>query len=159
MSLQKFKLPILCLLVACLALGGLQVIHAQSNTGTSQSPGTGSTGTSQSPAPTKVTTLQNPLSNINSVGSLVSKFVEVFSYLVILFAVLMLVWTGLQYILARGNAEQMKKLTNRLTYIVIGIAIVIGARVIIDVIINTLSATGTINSGTINSINRARNGQ
>lgn len=104
--------------------------------------------------------LANPLrSNINSVGALVNKFVELFSYLVIIAAVIMIVFTGFQLILARGNPEKMKEYGQRLGYILIGVGIVIGARIMIMIIINTLEATGTINQGTINTIQRAVDGK
>lgn len=101
-------------------------------------------------------TIQNPLSSkFNSVGSLVSGFAEIFSYLVVIFAVLALVWVGFQFILARGNGERMKELKNWLLYIVIGVAVVIGARIIISVVINTLSATGTVSPGVIQNAQNA----
>ena len=109
--------------------------------------------------PPKKSTLTNPLRNIDTLGGLVNKFVELFSYIVIIFAVLILIWTGLQYIMARGNTTKMKELTARLGWIVVGIAIVIGARVIITVIVNTLEATGTVNEEVIRSVNRAVDGR
>ena len=102
-------------------------------------------------------TLQNPL-KVDSVGGLISTFVQVFSYLVILFAVLMLIWTGLQYILARGNPERMKELTGRLGWILIGIAVVVGAGVLVTLVINTLQATGTINPQVMQSVQTAASG-
>jgi len=113
--------------------------------------GRGSSGESA----TKVGRLQNPLAGVNSVGQLVGKAAEIFSYIVILFAVLVLVWTGLQYILARGNAEKMKELSNRLLWIVIGIAIVIGARIIVEIVINTVASTGVVKPEIIDQANRA----
>jgi hypothetical protein len=104
-------------------------------------------------------TLRNPLKGIDSVGGLLSKFIEILSYLLILFAVLMIIWTGLQMILARGNPEGLKEQGKRLGYILIGVALVIGARVIIMVIINTLEATGTVDPRVIQSTNRAIDGR
>lgn len=101
-------------------------------------------------------TLKNPL-KVDSVGGLVQNFVEIFSYIVILFAVLALVYVGLRFILARGDATQMKELKEWLLWIVVGVAVVIGARIIIQVVINTLSATGTIDQGIINSTQDALN--
>jgi hypothetical protein len=102
--------------------------------------------------------LKNPL-QVDSVGGLVQNFVEIFSYVVILFAVLMLVFVGLKFILARGNSEEMNKLKDWLLWIVVGVAVVIGARVIIQVVINTLSASGTVDQQTIQSVQKAVNRQ
>ena len=97
------------------------------------------------PAAGGVQTLSNPLT-ANSVGDLVKSFAMIFSYIVVLFAVLALVWTGLQFITAQGKPDKLTELKSKLLYIVIGVAIVIGARIIINVVINTLSASGVVNS-------------
>ncbi|MEK7642039.1 MAG: TrbC/VirB2 family protein [Patescibacteria group bacterium] len=103
-------------------------------------------------------TLQNPL-KVNSIGGLIQDFVEIFSYIAILFAVLLLIYVGLQFVLARGNSERLNDLKKWLFYIVIGVAVVIGARVIIQVVINTLSASGAVDQRTIQSAQRAANGR
>ena len=123
-------------------------VSSQSTSNTGNSPTQSTNNTPQT------TTLSNPL-KVNSIGSLAQTFVEIFSYIAILFAVLLLIWTGLQFVMAKGNAERMKELKNQLLYIVIGVAVVIGARVIIQVVINTLSASGAIDPGTIQSIRTA----
>jgi hypothetical protein len=104
-----------------------------------------------------VSGLTNPLKGINSVGQVVGKFAEIFSYVVILFAVLALVWTGLQFITAQGKADKITELRNRMLWIVVGIAIVIGARIIVGIVINTLQATGTVNPDVIQQANNALN--
>jgi heme/copper-type cytochrome/quinol oxidase subunit 2 len=108
---------------------------------------------------TQLITLKNPLQNVTSLGQLVQTFADIFTYLVVLFAIIMLIWVGLQYVLARGNSEKMKENSQRLLWIVIGIAIVIGARVLVQVVINTMQATGAINSNVINNANKAVQGQ
>ena len=107
---------------------------------------------------TQVITLHNPLQNVTSIGQLVQNFADIFTYLVVLFAVLMLIWTGLQYVLARGNPEKMKENSQRLMWIVIGVAVVIGARILVQVVINTLEATGAVNSTVITNANKANQG-
>jgi len=101
--------------------------------------------------------LKNPL-KVKTIGGLVQTAVEVFSYIVIIFAVLAFIWVGLQYILARGNSEKMKEMSKWLGYIVIGVAVVIGARVIISIVINTLDATGVVDQRVIKSSRDALEG-
>jgi|GEM_PF-4396365 hypothetical protein len=104
-------------------------------------------------------TLHSPLDpKITSVGGLVQTFIDVISYILILFGILALMWTGLQYVLAQGNSDRIKELHKTLLAIVIGIAIVIGARVIVQVVINTLKATNVINSSTLNQVQNAATG-
>jgi len=143
------------ILVSCLVLLG--ILSMTPAIAQAQAQGGANTDTTQG-GQNKITTvkLTNPLKKeLGSVGDVVMKFVEIFSYIVIIFAVLMLVWTGLQFILARGNVDRMKELKNQLLWIVVGIAIVIGARVLVTIVINTLEATGTVDKGTIQNINRA----
>ncbi|MEN9912985.1 MAG: Type secretion system pilin [Candidatus Parcubacteria bacterium] len=100
--------------------------------------------------------LTNPL-KVDSVGGLIQSFVEIFSYIVVLAAVLALIWVGLKFILARGNPEEMNRLKGWLSWIIIGVAVVIGARIIIQVVINTLSASGVVDQRTIQSAQNALN--
>jgi len=96
--------------------------------------------------------ITNPL-NADSIGEVVLSFITIFSYVVILLGVLCLIYVGFRYVLAsaEGDKGKLAELHGYLLYIVIGIAIVIGARVIVQVVINTLAASGTINQGVINS--------
>lgn len=114
------------------------------------------------PAPssnTKTFYLHSPLDpHITSVGGLVQTVIDVVSYILVLFGILALVWTGLQYVLAQGNSDRIKELHKTLLAIVIGIAIVIGARVIVQVVINTLQAANVINSSTFNQVHNAATG-
>jgi len=105
-------------------------------------------------------TLQNPL-KVNSIGELLQSFIQIFTYLVIIFAVLMFIWIGFQYVVnaAQGNAKKIEELHKQLMWLVVGVAIVIGARVIIEIVINTLSATGAVSPGVIDSANRAVQGK
>ena len=111
-------------------------------------------GGQQTNNPSTTFTLQNPL-HVDSIGALIENFVQIFSYIVILFAVLAFVWVGLQYILARGKPERMKELSSWLLYIVIGVAVVLGAQLMIRIVINTLSATGAVDQRVIKSANDA----
>lgn len=129
--------------------------------GTSDTPAqTGGAGTSDTPAQTGGVDssnsffLQNPL-QVDSIGEFVMTALEVFTYLVVLAAVLMLIYVGLRFVLAMGNTEEITKRKSQLLWIVIGIALVIGARIIVAVVINTLEATGTVSPGVINSANDA----
>lgn len=101
--------------------------------------------------------LQNPL-QVNSVTGLVQKFVEIFSYFVIILAVLAFIWVGFQFILAQGKPDRLKELKGWLAWIVIGVAVVIGARIMVSIIINTLEATGVVNQQTLNAVRSAANG-
>ncbi len=106
-------------------------------------------------APPTTATLQNPLTKVTSIGDLVKSGLQVFSYIAVLFAVMMLIVVGFQYIMARGNPEAVTKASMWLLYIVIGLAIVIGARIAVTIVINTMSATGVVDPNVIQSAQNA----
>lgn len=110
------------------------------------------------PATQTIVSLQNPL-KVNSVGAAVNEGAKIFSYIAVLIGVIMLIWVGLQFILAQGNSDRLRELKSYLFMIVIGIAIVIGARVMIQIVVNTLSATGLVDQRVIQGANQAITGQ
>lgn len=111
----------------------------------------GNTGRTNTPYKKPGTfTITNPL-KVSSVGALVQTGLEVFTYLVVLLAVLALVYVGFLFVMARGNSDKIKEYREWLWYIIIGVAVVLGANAMLRVVINTLGATGTINEGVIRS--------
>lgn len=110
-------------------------------------------------APVGVFKLQNPL-QVDSIGGLVQSIVEILSYIAILAAIVMFIWVGFQYVInaAKGNASEIAKLHERLLWLIVGVAVVISARFLIQVVINTIEATGTVSPGVINSAKKANSG-
>lgn len=150
MNTLKKLLPILFVLITLFPVFSVVQVYAQEEQGTSKNVPVEAEGNSK----TTTFKLVNPL-KVDSVGGLIQNFVDIFSYLVILGAVLAIVWVGLQFILAQGNPERLSELKKWLFGIMIGVAVVIGARVIIDIVINTLASTGTINQSTIQAVQKA----
>ena len=95
---------------------------------------------------------------VKTIGGLVQSAVDIFAYLAVIVAVLAFIWVGLQYILARGKPEKMKELTGWLGWIVVGVAVIIGARLIVSIVINTLESTGVVDSSVINQAKSSLNG-
>lgn len=103
--------------------------------------------------------LTNPLNkDFNSIGGVVNAGINIFTYLAILFAVLAFIWVGLKYIMAQGNPAKVTEASKWLLNIVIGVAILIAARLIISIVINTLQATGVVKQDVVNSAQNALNG-
>jgi len=121
-------------------------------------PSSGSGGSAGANTSNQIYTLQNPL-KVDTIGGLVQTFVTVFSYVAVLFAVLMFIYLGFKYVTnaAAGNASEITKLHTQFMWLVVGVAIVIGARLMVQVIINTLSATG-VDPTVINNANNALQG-
>ncbi|MDB5239213.1 MAG: hypothetical protein JWO00_548 [Candidatus Parcubacteria bacterium] len=114
----------------------------------------------QSNTRTSVFYLQNPLdSKYNTIGGLISGFIDIFTYLVVIFAVLMIIYVGLRFVMARGNMTEIKERKDQLLWLMVGLAIVIGARILVSVVINTLQATGVVSPSVINNAHNGLNGQ
>jgi len=155
--LKKYAFAIITLFLCVLAVSFKPtLIRAQTPSGEIQSPSP--TGEIQQPqtAPTGTFYLQNPLSSqFTTVGGLVGGFIQIFVYLVVLFAVVMIIYVGLRLVLAQGNTEELKKRKDQLLMLVIGLAIIIGARIIVQVVISTLQSTGTVNPTVITNAQNA----
>ena len=108
--------------------------------------GSANSSNSSSNCSGSICTLKNPLNGVNTVSDVVLVFMKIVSYLAVIFGVLMIMWVGLQLVLAQGKPEEIKKRSNELLWVVIGIGIIIGARILVSVVINTLQATGAVNS-------------
>jgi len=140
--------------VICLAvISSVNFVSAQGTT-VSGVPNSGVTTVSN--VPSTIFTLQNPL-KVDSVGGLVQAFLQIVTYVLIIFAVLMFIYLGFQYVLnaAKGNAAEISKLHKQLLWLVVGVAIVISARVIVQVVINTLSSTKLLDQNTVQNANNA----
>ena len=136
-------------------------VHAQSSIGGVTDP---TPAANQTPAKTDsssgIFTLKNPL-KVNTVGEVINAFLEIITYLLIILAVLAFIWTGFLFVYnaSTGNSSKLSELKSRLLYIIIGVAIVIGARIIIQVVINTIAATGTVDQKVIESARNAAQGK
>lgn len=111
--------------------------------------------------PNGVCTLTNPLkganggTGINSVSDLILAFMKIVSYLAVILGVIMLMWVGFMFVMARGKPEEIKLRSVQLLWVIVGIGVILGARILISVIINTLQATGTVNPAIIQNAQNA----
>ncbi len=150
--------------VSCLMFCAMLILPAVTN---AQSPGpvinTGAGGPSGTPntvintgnnAPTNVFYLQNPL-KFNTVGGIVGGFLDIFMYIAVLAGVLLLIWVGFQFVLSQGNADKMKELKSWLLWIIVGLALIISARILVRIVINTLERANVVDQSVINNANNA----
>lgn len=143
------------LLIAVAFMGGAIVANAQS--GIIANPPAGGSGVIANPPGTGNAgpkTILNPL-NVKSVGELLNLIINLVVYLAVIFAVLALIWVGFKFIAARGKPEKYKEAGRHLGYIVIGLAIILGARLIVSIVLATLEASGAVNPNVINSAENA----
>jgi hypothetical protein len=85
------------------------------------------------------TTLQNPL-NATSLVQLLQEVLNYVTYIGGIFLVLVLVFVGFQFVMARGNPEAIGKAQRALLWTVIGGLILLGASAIATVIVSTAAS-------------------
>ena len=121
-------------------------------------PATANTGTSgatanTNPAPAApqavVPSLQNPL-QVNDVQSLLGSMVDLAIFIGLILAVLVFIFIGFKFVLAQGNDSALKEAKQWFLYAVIGTAVLISAKVIVDVVKNTFISAGVVNQSLFN---------
>ena len=90
--------------------------------------------------------LPNPLTT-DSVQGVLYLIADIGTYIGVIVAVLAIIYVGFKFVVAQGNPEKISEAKMFLLYVVIGVAILIGARAIIDIIKNTLTSAGVVQPG------------
>jgi hypothetical protein len=84
-------------------------------------------------------TLNNPLkSGIDSIPELLAKVIELLVLIGTPIAAVFLIYAGLLFVTARGSEDQLSKAKRVFLWTVIGVAILLGASVIADVLKGTI---------------------
>lgn len=90
--------------------------------------------------------LDNPIQS-NDLRSLLASLVDLAIVLGTIVAVFMFIWIGFQFVTAQGDEGKIKEAKEWFTYAVIGTAILIGSKVILEVIKSTLIDSGLVQDG------------
>jgi len=83
----------------------------------------------------------NPL-GYDSVWALLGKVMQLLIELGVAVAALAIVYAGFQYVMARGNSCEINKATETLKTSVLGLAILLAARIIVETIRTTITNVG-----------------
>ena len=84
--------------------------------------------------------LQNPLSGVSTIPDAINKILSVVIRVALPLIIIMFIWSGLTFIMARGNPTEIGKAKNIFLYTVIGTLLILGAWVITNAIIGTVNA-------------------
>lgn len=95
------------------------------------------------PKPTPIVKLDNPI-KANNIQTLLFTIVDLAIFLGSIIAVLMFVYVGFKFIMAQGNDSKITEAKEWFTYAVIGTAILISSKVIVEVVKNTLVSAGVV---------------
>ncbi len=88
--------------------------------------------------------IQNPI-KANSVGEILTLAVDLALFVGVILAVLAFIFIGFKFVMAQGSDTKLAEAKKWLLYAIIGTAILIGAKLIVAIITNTLIATGVVN--------------
>ena len=83
--------------------------------------------------------ITNPLGNVQTVQALIVKILNLVVQIGLPIIVLMIVYAGFQYVMARGNETKIKAAHDTILWTVIGAAVVLGASVIAHAIEGTIN--------------------
>lgn len=87
------------------------------------------------------TVIPNPI-NACTFSDLVRDFTQIILEIGLPLAALFIILAGFQFVTAQGNAEKIKKARQTLTWTIIGAAVIIGARVIAEAVVNFAKGLG-----------------
>jgi len=111
---------------------------------------TGTTGRVNQGLPTDVKVnptaerLTNPL-KAGSVEEVIYLAVDLAVYFGVILAMLAIVFIGFKFVLAQGKPEEIKEAKMWFFYVIIGLAILISSKVIVEIIQNTFIQSGVVN--------------
>lgn len=83
--------------------------------------------------------LKNPL-KVNTIQEAIKLFMDAVVKIAIPFIVVFFIWSGISFILARGNPTDITKAKNMFWYTVIGTLLILGAWAITDAIVGTINS-------------------
>ena len=87
--------------------------------------------------------LTNPLGKNRDFSTLVGSVADIAFKIGFTLAVIFIIYSGLKFVMARGNPEELEKAKENLKYVLIGTGILLGASVIAKVIQATIKQLGS----------------
>lgn len=87
--------------------------------------------------------LQNPL-NVDSIEALLLLIVDIAIYIGTAFAILAIIFVGFKFVMAQGKPEKISEAKMWFFYIIIGLAVLISSKVIVEIVKNTLVESGVV---------------
>jgi hypothetical protein len=83
--------------------------------------------------------IKNPL-KVDTISGAIALFMNAVLRIALPFIVIFFIWSGVSFILARGNSEKIKTAKNMFWYTVIGTLLILGAWTITNAIIGTVNS-------------------
>ena len=141
---NKMKKKILLLiLILTLSLSSAVFVRAAGEESPPAGGGTAPASAGGGTAPQTIKGIQNPI-KANNVKEALFFLVDIAIFIGTILAVLMFIWIGFKFVLAQGNDSKLKEAKEWFLYAAIGTAVLISAKVIVEVIKETFISAGVI---------------
>lgn len=90
------------------------------------------------------TKLDNPL-KVDKIEDVVYLAIDIAIYVGVAFSILAIIFIGFKFVFAQGNSEAIKEAQAWFFYVIIGLAILISSKVIVEIVKNTFISAGVVN--------------
>lgn len=90
------------------------------------------------------TKLQNPL-KAESIQEVIYLAVDIAIYVGVAFSILAIIFIGFKFVFAQGKPDAIKEAQLWFFYVIIGLAILISSKVIVEIVKNTFIRAGVVN--------------
>lgn len=144
--MNKLKIIILTLAVISFSVS-VNYVSAQDATGSGKTPDAVGSGKTD---PTKTTTdttslkkLENPL-KVNSIQGVIYLAVDLAIYVGVIFAILAIIFIGFKFVMAQGKPDEIKEAKMWFFYVIIGLAVLISSKVIVEIVKTTFVNSGLV---------------
>jgi len=136
----SFALVILPSVVAAQVPATTGSVGFPATTGTVSGGGSGPATCGSGPCP-----VSNPLGSTTTLCGLIKKLFQAAVAIAIPVAVLFIIWSGFQFVLAQGRPKDLQRAKRHFYYTIIGIAIFLGSWLLATVIAATINSIGGSN--------------
>ncbi len=111
--------------------------------------GSGNTTQTQQDNTKTLPKITNPLKS-DSVQDVIFLAVDIAIYIGTAFAILAIIFVGFKFVEARGNETKLKDAKQWFLWVIVGFAILISSKVIVEIVKNTLINSGVVNESVWN---------
>jgi len=89
------------------------------------------------------TMLQNPLGRTSTFEQLVENIANIVFKLGFVVAAIFIIYSGFKFVTAQGREDELKKAKDNFKWVIIGTAVLLGAKIIATAVRNTIEGLGT----------------
>jgi len=81
--------------------------------------------------------IENPIKGADSIEQLIAKIIDAAVIILMPLVVLFIVYSGFMFLIARGNTEALNKAKTNFIWVIVGVSVLLGAKVISAILKST----------------------